>query len=257
MLLRISLIVAILAGLAAGGLGYYEVTTQIPSLTKQRDDENTAKKQALTELATTKSTLKKTQSDLAQTQQDLADTKADRDKANARAEAQSKRADDLSDKLAKATEERDDAQNQLAAYKASDLTPDQVIKLHNNLKDAQAQIDAINLEKGVLQRALVATKARLSRYEGEDHFVKLKADLKGKVVDVDPKWDFVVVNIGDDQGAIQDGELLVSRDGKLVAKVIISRVEKDYCIANIVSGWKLGEMIEGDDVSPAHPAPAS
>jgi len=40
----------------------------------------------------------------------LADTKADRDKANARAEAQSKRADDLSDKLAKATQERDDAQ---------------------------------------------------------------------------------------------------------------------------------------------------
>ena len=187
MLLRISLIVAILAGLAAGGLGYYEVTTQIPSLTKQRDDENTAKKQALTELASTKSTLKKTQSDLAQTQQDLADTKADRDKANARAEAQSKRADDLSDKLAKATQERDDAQNDLAAYKASGLTPDQVIKLNNNLKDAQAQISTITLEQHILQREIVRINAELLKYTDPKSFVTLRAGLRGKVVDVDPK----------------------------------------------------------------------
>jgi len=116
---------------------------------------------------------------------------------------------------------------------------------------------AINLEKGVMQREIVRIGAELAKFKDPETFVPLRADLKGKVVDVDPKWDFVVLNIGDEQGAIQDGEMLVSRDGKLVAKVIISRVEKDYCIANVVTGWKLGEMIEGDDVSPAHPAPAS
>jgi hypothetical protein len=36
--------------------------------------------------------------------------------------------------------------------------------------------------------------------------------------------------------------------------VIVRSVEKDRSIANLVPGWKLGEMIEGDDVSPAHPA---
>jgi hypothetical protein len=30
-------------------------------------------------------------------------------------------------------------------------------------------------------------------------------------------------------------------------------VEKDRCIANIMPGWKLGEVIEGDVVTPAHP----
>ena len=35
-----------------------------------------------------------------------------------------------------------------------------------------------------------------------------------------------MLNIGEEQGAVQDGEMLVSREGKLVAKVIISRVEK-------------------------------
>ena len=116
------------------------------------------------------------------------------------------------------------------------------------------QIAAINDEKTVLQRTLYATKARLAKYEGEENFVKLRADLTGKVVEVDPKWDFVVLDIGDEQGAVQSGEMLVSREGKLVAKVVITRVEKDRSIANIMPGWKLGELIEGDKVTPAHPA---
>jgi hypothetical protein len=51
-----------------------------------------------------------------------------------------------------------------------------------------------------------------------------------------------------------NGELLVNRDGKLIAKVIVRSIQKDRCIANIVSGWKYGELIEGDSVIPANPA---
>jgi len=254
MLLRICLIVAILAGLGAGGLGYYEATNQIPALTKQRDDENGAKKAALTELASTKTNLKKTAAELATTQSELSDTKGERDKAVARAEAQSKRADELSDKLVKATQERDDAQNSLAQYKATDLTPDQIIKLNKTLKEANGQIMVLSHDLGVVQRQLAKKTAELERIVGVDPTVKLRADLAGKIVVVDPKWDFVILNIGDEQGALQDGEMLVSRDGKLVAKVVIRSVQKDRCVANIVPGWKLGEMIEGDTVTPAHPA---
>jgi hypothetical protein len=254
MLLRISLIVAILAGLGAGGLGYYEATNQIPALTKQRDDENTAKKAALTELATTKTTLKKTQGELATTQQELSDTKDQRDKAITRADAQQKRADELSDKLAKAVQERDDAQNMLAQYKATDLTPDQIIKLNKQLKDANGQIMVLNHDMGVVQRQLARKTAELDRITGGSPVVLLPPELMGKVVVVDPKWDFVVLNIGEDQRVAQEGELLVSRDGKLVAKVIVHSVQKDRCIANIVPGWKLGEIFEGDIVTPAHPA---
>ncbi len=257
MLLRISLIVAILAGLGAGGIGYYEWSTQIPALKDQRDKEHEAKVSEIAAHTKTKGELKKTLAQLTQTQSELADTKSERDKATARAEAQAKRADDLSDKLAKVTSERDEAANQLASYKASDLTPDQVVKLNKTLKEAQAQIDAINLEKLVLMRRLTKVEARLAMYEDPTKDIQLRADLKGKVVVVDPKWDFVILNIGEDQGALQEGELLVSREGKLVAKVIIRSVQKDRCIANIVPGWKLGDLFEGDDVSPAHPAPAS
>jgi len=109
-------------------------------------------------------------------------------------------------------------------------------------------------EYAVLQHDRDRIFTRLQLYEGTNTVVYLPPALKGKIMVVDPKWDFVVLNIGDDQGVKQNGELLVSRDGKLVAKVIVRTLEKDRAIANIVPGWKLGDVIEGDEVSPAHPA---
>jgi len=256
MLLRICLIVAILAGLGAGGLAYYEFSTQIPQIEKQRNDEKDAKVQEIAAHTKTKAELKKTKSDLAQTQQDLADTKSELTKSEARADAQSKRADDLATKLTKTAADLQEASDQVAAYKASGLTPDEVVKLDKNLKEAQMQIAGISGERELWHRRWLSTNARLQKYEGdeEERYVKLPSELKGAVVVVDPKWDFVVLNIGEDKGAVQDGEMLVSRDGKLVAKVIIRSVQKDRSIANIVPGWKLGEVIEGDVVTPAHPA---
>jgi hypothetical protein len=254
MLLRISLIVAILAGLGAGVVSYLEISDKIPALTKQRDDENSAKKQALTELASTKTTLKKTQGELASTQQELTDTKSERDKAVARAESQTKRGDELADKLAKTSADLNDAQGKLAAYTLTGYTADQVLNLKKTLNDAQAEVAVVNDEKMVLLRNVAKLQTRLNRYEGTNAFVMLRADLHGKIISVDPKWDFVVLNIGEDEGVLPNGELLVSREGKLVAKVIVRTVEKDRSIANLVPGWKLGDMFEGDEVSPAHPA---
>lgn len=254
MLLRISLIVAILAGLGAGVVSYLEVSDKIPALTKQRDDEHTAKVNEIAAHNKTKTTLKKTEGELAQTQQELTQTQGERDKAIARAEAQTKRGDQLADKLAKTTKERDDAQNELAQFKVIGLSPDQVLALNKELKNANTEIAAINGEKEVLMRNVTRLRTRLDKYEGTNSFVKLPPDLHGKILVVDPKWDFAVLNIGEDQGLLEDGELLVSRQGRLVAKVIVRTVQKDRAIANLVPGWKLGEIIEGDEVSPAHPA---
>ena len=254
MFIRISLIVAIAAALFVGGWNVVKVREEITTLVSQRDDERGKKQQALSDLSKAKTELTKSQTALKQTTQEMADAKSEREKAVVTAAAQTKRADELSDKLAKTTQERDDSQNQLAAYKATGITPDQVGKLSRTLKEAQEAVEIVNEEKLVLQRALTRLQARLAKYEGPDPTIRLRADLRGKILVVDPKWDFVVLNIGQDQGVLENGELLVSREGKLVAKIVVRSVEKNRCIANVVPGWKLGEVIEGDEVSPAHPA---
>jgi hypothetical protein len=255
MLMRISLIVAILAALGAGTLNVLQVRDKINTLITQRDDYHTTLTQTQATLATTKKDLATTQKNLADTQQQLADAQTARKKAEDTAAAQIKRADDLSDKLTKATQDRDAAQADLAAYKATGKSPEEILKLVALIKQDQDTIAAINDEKKVLARNLLRVQNQLNELLGTANYVvKLPADLKGRVVVVDPKWDFVVLNIGDEQGVLQDGELLVSRNGKLVAKVVVRTVEKDRCIANIVPGWKLGDVFEGDVATPAHPA---
>jgi cell shape-determining protein MreC len=253
-MIRISLIIALVAALAVGALNVFVVKDKINTLVTDRNTNRDGWHATQAALSKTNAILVKTENTLKQTQQDLADTQSERDKAVAAAAAQNKRANDLSDKLVKATQERDDAQNQLASYKTTGFTPEQVAKLGRTLKDAQDAIEAGNLEKAVLQKSIARLETRLKKYEGPETDIVLRADLTGKIVAVDPKWDFVVLNIGDDQGVKENSELLVSRDGKLVAKVIVSKLEKNRCIANVIPGWKLGEVFEGDQVSPAHPA---
>ena len=254
MLIRISLIVAIVAGLLAGALNIVKVRDKIGNLISERDDFHNKWDQTSRELDTTKKDLAKTKDDLTQTQQQLTDTQAQRDKAVADAKKQTQRADDLADKLTKTTQDRDDAQAKLAAYQATGLTADQVGGLNKALNATKNELEAVKEENGVLQRTVGRLTAQIYELIGTNYVVTLRADLKGKIVAVDPKWEFVVLNIGGDQGVLQNGEMLVSRDGKLVAKVIVRSVQKDRSIANVVPGWQLGDVIEGDEVTPAHPA---
>jgi hypothetical protein len=257
MLIRISLIIAIVAALGAGTLNILQVKAKITTLVSQRDDEKAKKQQALTDLSKAKADKTKAEEVAKQAKQDLDDMRSEHDKAIATAAAEVKKAEELTAKLNKTSQERDQAQTELAAYKATGVTADQVGKLNRALKESQEEIAVVNEEKAVLQRAVDNLKTRLAKYEGPDPTIKMRANLRGKILVVDPKWDFVVLNIGVDQGVKEEGELLVSREGKLVAKVIVRSMEKNRSIANVMPGWKLGEVIEGDEVSPAHPDPAS
>ena len=255
MLIRISLILAIIAALGAGAVNFFVVKDKLTILVTDRDTQKNDKETAQKDLASTKKTLATTQGQLTQTKQQLTDSQAAQKSAEDLAAKATKRAGDLTEQLTKATKERDEAKDNLAAYTATGYSSSQVAKMGRDIKDLQDAIAAANLEKELLSKKVFNLSNELAKLRGADEYiVKLPADLKGKVVSVDPKWDFVVLNIGDNQGVLQDGELLVSRDGKLVAKVIVRTVEKDRCIANVVPGWKIGEPIEGDVVSPAHPA---
>lgn len=254
MLRRIILIVAIVAGLAAVGVNIGVVRPKIQQLQADRDSQRSQKEQFHTQLVKTQADLKTTQAALDQTKADLATTKTERDEIAKKLTAANTQITDLNQKLAKTTTQLNDTQDELASYKGTGLTPPQIVALDKELKDSQKELAAANEETTVLAREVKKLKNQLALAITPGYEVPLPAGLKGTVMAVDPKWSFVVLNIGEDQGVLQSGEMLVSRDGRLVGKVIVSSVQKDRCIANLVPGWQLGDIIEGDTVIPAHPA---
>jgi len=253
MLLRISLIVAIIAGLAVGGLNFVKVKEKITALAADRDNEKKMKEQAQSELRSTRSELAKANAELKTTKATLEATIAERDKAVSDLAAKTKEADRLSSDLAKTRKEREDAQAELEAYKLTDLKPDQILAIKKQYNDLQKALEGSQEENKLLGQKITKLQTELDRYISPEKPVYLPASLTGKVLVTDPKWNFVILDIGLDQGIKEYGELLVNRNGKLVAKVIVRSAQKNRSVANVMPGWQLGEVMEGDQVTPAHP----
>lgn len=255
MLIRISLIIAILAALAVGTLNFVKVKEKIETLKTERDDWHGKFTKTDEDLTRTKGELEKTVKDLKQTKDTLELTSAERDRAVAEAAAQLAKANELTEKLAKTTQDRDDAQANLQRYKLTGFQPEQILAFGKQIKDTQDALEVALEEKKILLHELAKTKAELAKYKDPAWAPPaLPANLKGKILVADPKWEFVVLDVGENQGVLEDGELLVNRNGKLIAKVRVRSVQKNRCIANVLPGWKLADLMEGDMVIAANPA---
>ena len=250
MLTRICLIVAIVAGLAVGGLNFVKVKEKITTLMADRDNEKSQKEMAQADLDKTSKKLASTENDLESTKTELASTQEERDKAVAESESQTKRATKLAQDLSKTQQERGDLQAQLAQWNVLGLTADQIKPLQADLKQAKEDVLVLTETNRVALVKIRNLKNRLAQYEDENYRVELPATLTGKVLVADPKWDFVVLNFGEKQGALENGVMLVNRNGRLVAKVQIRSLQPDRCIANVLPNWKLGDVMEGDHVIP-------
>jgi hypothetical protein len=251
MLTRICLIVAVVAGLAVAVINFIQVKEVITTTRAARDEFEKNWQNETTAHTSTKKKLTGTEAELASTKSTLRQTEEARDTALADAKTKGEQAAKLSAQLKDTTKQRDDAQAELASWEALSIPVNQVKKIIADNKESQQQIEAQKSEIKLLTTKNKSLENELAYYRDPEYAVKLPDGLKGNVLISDPKWDFVVVNIGSDQGVLERGELLVNRDGKLVAKVRVFRVEKNRSIANLVSGWKIGEVIEGDSVIPA------
>jgi hypothetical protein len=254
MLIRICLAIAIIAGLAVGGLNFVKVKEKVTTLQANLKEQTEGRQKAETELASTKSDLEKTTANLKKTEASLTEATEVKDKAVAEAETQKKRADRLNDDLNKTRNERDGAQADLAAFKATGLSPEQIVSANKVIKNLQAAVAENEVIIKARGQEIKRLGNELARFLTPDKPVLLPPSCTGKVVATDPKWKFVILNIGENQGMLQYGELLVNREGKLVGKVKVTTVEKDRSVANVLPGWPLGDVIEGDSVIPAHPA---
>jgi hypothetical protein len=251
MLIRLGLIIAIVAGLAVAGINFVTVKGNIATLRTNLADMTSQKDAAVTAQGAAEKKQAAAEKELASTKTELADVTEARDKAVAEADSLSKRAAKLADDLAKTQQERNDAQDQLAAWSATGLHPEQVKSLLAELKQVKLERDTLLVTNQVYSAKISALKNRLYQFDpAEGSPVELPSDLSGKVLVADPKWDFVVLNIGAKQGAVEDGVMLVNRNGRLVAKVQIRSVQPDRSIANVLPNWKLADVMEGDEVIP-------
>jgi hypothetical protein len=246
-MLRICLIIAIVAGLAAGAISFFKVQDIITTTRAERNDWHNKDDQEVAAHNKTKKTLKETAAKLDSTQKELAQTKSDLDAANGKVADLTKRNADVTGKLDKALAQLDDAQAKLQQWNGLP-DPPLIRGIIADLEKAQKAKEALIGENKLLAAKVTEWENRWDNFFHDTRPVLLPTGLRGKIIAVDPKYDFVVLNIGEDQGAKERGEMMIDRDGKLLGKVRIKSVSKDRCVANILPNWKRGEVMEGDEV---------
>jgi myosin heavy subunit len=247
-MLRISLIIAIIAGIAALTISQLKVAEKIKTLNSDLDST----RQNLTTAQEAERKAKKEAKDATAAadtaKKELDTTKNDLAAASEKADTQEKRANDLATRLEKTTLDKNDAQSKLATWQALGRSIDELKAMMVDNKKLVAENDALKGENKVLGRNLLQVRSELDILQGTKDKVELPASLKGKVIAVDPKYEFVVLDIGADDGVLARGEMLVNRSGKLVAKVRILTAEPHRSVANVLGDWKQGEIMEGDIV---------
>lgn len=246
-MLRIALIIALLAAIGSLTVTFLHTKPTVETLRTDLASTKSTLETTTSELNTANSNLKKTAAELETRSKDLESTKTQLEEAATAAANNKKRADKLESDLAKTTKEKNDAQAELAQWQALDVKPSQVVQLRADLKKVTELRDVLKDEGLLKDKRITFLTNRLAKYEAPEQKVILPAGLKGRVLEVGPQQDYVLLNVGENQGVLERGELLVRRGDKLVGKVAIVKVQPNTCIANILPGWKQGDVAVAKD----------
>ena len=162
---------------------------------------------------------------------------------------------DLQSRIDKATSNQADLQKQLT-QKDADITQGKTDITAKDARIAELESKGTNSTQAVpqqddqkkqldesvilttgLQAKLKDNEVQLSllRKQEADRKAKvMRVGLEGKILAVNPSWNFVVISLGDRNGVVNNSELLINRGGQLIGKVRVTSVEPSTSIADIV-----------------------
>jgi predicted RNase H-like nuclease (RuvC/YqgF family) len=115
--------------------------------------------------------------------------------------------------------------------------------------DQQAQLAEQQTLITKLQGDLDSTRSQLSTLtkEKQDRARhRMRNGLSGRILAVNPAWNFVVLSLGDRNGVVNNAELLVKRGTQFIGKVRVTSVEPSTSIADIVAN----SVPQGATISP-------
>jgi septal ring factor EnvC (AmiA/AmiB activator) len=249
MLLKISLGLAILLGVATIFLTHTQLGGKIDQLTTDLQTTTTDLEQSRATEQKQRTDIKALRTQVEDTTRNLGEATNALAQAQAKVEEQQTRADRAMAELNTVTVERNTAQQELSQWRLFEMTPDQIRNQLTRLRQVEREREVFVTENKTQSRKISDLERRLGRYEGDEiPEVQLPPGTKGNIVAVDPKYDFVVLDIGAQQGVLQDAKMMINRDGKLIGKVKITSVEQNRSVANILPEWKQDEVMEGDQV---------
>ncbi len=130
-------------------------------------------------------------------------------------------------------------------------------QMQKQIQINESQIaNIINLERKLseLEKAKVKAETELAdciracEGTGTGEKTRITKDFNGHVIDVDYAYNFVIIDLGDDDKLPPKTMLTVARDREFICKIQVSKIYKNYAVAEILPDLKQGSVVKGDRV---------
>jgi myosin heavy subunit len=256
---KILIIIAASLSLVSIGLGYVNLThlqnekAAKLAVTEERDALTKKLAASVAEFKVTDGKLSATTKDFEKSQSDLADTQSRLDKETANSAALQKQVTQMTSDLAQQKTDLDTKDARIAQLESgksgtgsSSSSAPQLDELKNEIKEK----DILNTSLQAKLKENDAVVAELRKNEADRKAKIMRNGLEGRILAVNPSWNFVVLSLGDRNGVVNNAELLISRGGQLIGKVRVTSVEPSTSVADIVANSVRGgvKVQPGDTV---------
>jgi len=197
--------------------------------------------------------------ELATKTKEAQDLKTQADEAKVLVDTKTKEVADLTEKLVKMGS---------APQPGVVVEDPRIAQLTADLQKAQAEAAEAKQVSDSLNSRIKDTESKLAAAEQKEKLRSsgmVRAGLQGRILAVNPGWNFVVLSVGDKQGVIVNAPLLVVRNNEPIARLRITSVEPSTSIADVIPGTvrrgvsvQPGDSVifEGRNTSTAPKAPA-
>ena len=250
-MVRILLFITLLAVGASGYFAYNDVDAKIVGLTDNLDIANEETRVATEEKDKALTAQSEAEAEAETAVAALEQAKSTNLKLGQQLSVQRNRAETATANFNQATAELVESRQTSERWRQFEMeygTRESIKERLATIASVKNERDNFITENSILLSRIEQLSVELSRYTGTSVKVSLPPDLAGKVTAVDSQYDFVVLNVGEDQGVREHGELLVGRSDKLIGRLRVLSVEKNRSIANIMPDYKQSEIQTGDSV---------
>ncbi len=246
---KICLVISILASLAGGYFGY-EIIQQRDEFHRQLDDTKS-------KLTITTKNWDGTKKELETAQGQMKDLESKLSEATSQNSSLNSKVSDLTTKLGELDKSLSDSKQQLTSTmdRLTKMEADLGGKTPAQLKEAVAQtqkeVDRVIADKKKIEDDLSGQKAEVARLNDRIERSKtgeMPPGISGKVLKLNQAWNFVVLNVGNLDGVVENGILVVYRDKQFIGKVKVVSTEAHTCVADIIPEMSKSAVQEGDEV---------
>jgi len=246
---RILLIFAIIGGIASFVGGWRVIGTR-NQLQKDLEERTVEVAKLNGDVKMQKDAVEVKKGEIKAAEQKIATANAETESIKKDLENQKSQARETQEKLSKVSRDLDEKKVEIEKF-TKDFEGMNADQIKAKLKEFADEKASLEQEKKIITEQITKQSANIKDLEEKIKRLQNKTvvtGLTGHILAINTEWNFVVLDIGANQGVVEEATAIVYRDGNLIGKVKITSVEPSISIGDILPEWKKADVQEGDSV---------